>query len=152
MKTLLKLFALGAAAYGVTQVVKKNKQKDLPKKLNINKQALDLAVVPEGVTLDPAIVQNYRIQTKVLLDAFPQGSGLDCIHTISFVDEVNCEIFKTKIGLEYVVLDHQDAYHCVIKEHVSADVQSAFDAVLKVARHASAAHGIYEDYHFVQSN
>lgn len=152
MKTLLKLFALGAAAYGVAQLVKKNKQKDLPRKLKIDKQSLDLAVVPEGVMLDLAIVQNYRIQTKVLMEAFPQGSALDCIHTISFVDEVNCEIFKTKIAADYALIEHKDAYHCVFKEQVLADTQSAFDTVLKVAKLASSAHGIYEDYHFVQSN
>ena len=152
MKTLLKLVALGAAAYGVAQLVKKNKQKDLPAKLNVEKPDTDLATVTEGITLDPAIVQNYRVQTKVLLDAFPNASVLDCTHTISFVDEVNCEIFKTKLAPEYQLLEQTDAVHCVFKEQIKADAQSAFDAVLKVAQMAANAHGIYQDYHFVESN
>ena len=152
MKTLLKLFALGAAAYGVAQLVKKNKQKDLPVKLNLDEHVSDLANVPEGLTLDPAIVQNYRVQTKVLMDAFLDAKMLECTHTISFVDEVNCEIFKTKIAHEYDLLVQTDAVHCVFKEQIKADAQSAFDAVLKVAQLAANAHGIYQDYHFVKSN
>lgn len=152
MKTLLRLFALGAAAYGVAQLVKKNKQKDLPVKLDLDEQAPELANIPEGLTLDPAIVQNYRVQTKVLLDAFPDANMLECTHTISFVDEVNCEIFKTRIAHEYDLIAETDAVHCVIKEQIKADTQSAFDAVLKVAQLAANAHGIYQDYHFVKSN
>lgn len=152
MKTLLKLVALGAAAYGVAQLVKKNKQKDLPAKLNVEKQNPELASVVEDINLDPAIVQNYRVQTKVLLDAFPSASTMDCVHTISFVDEVNCEIFKTKLAPEYQLLEQTDAIHCVFKEQIKAEAQSAFDAVLRVAQMAANAHGIYQDYHFVESN
>ena len=152
MKTLLKLVALGAAAYGVTQLVKKNKQKNVPAKLNVDKHDPELAKVAEDVTIDPTIVQNYRVQTKVLLEAFPENSMLDCVHTISFVDEVNCEIFKTKLSSEYTLCDQSDAVHCVFKEQVNSDAQSAFDAVLKVAQLAANAHGIYQDYHFVKSN
>ena len=152
MKTLLKLVALGAAAYGVTQLVKKNKQKNVPAKLDLDKHEPELAKVAEEVTIDPTIVQNYRVQTKVLLEAFPENSMLDCVHTISFVDEVNCEIFKTELSSEYTLLEQSDAFHCVFKEQVNSDAQSAFDAVLKVAQLAANAHGIYQDYHFVKSN
>ena len=152
MKTLLKLVALGAAAYGVTQLVKKNKQKNVPAKLNVDKHDPELAKVAEEVTIDPTIVQNYRVQTKVLLEAFPENSMLDCVHTISFVAEVNCEIFKTKLSSEYTLLEQSDAFHCVFKEQVNSDAQRAFDAVLKVAQLAANAHGIYQDYHFVKSN
>ena len=152
MKTLLKLFALGAAAYGVSQLIKKNKQKSVPAKLNVDKNDPELAKVTEDVTIDPSIVQNYRVQTKVLLEVFPKNSVIDCIHTISFVDEVNCEIFKTKLGKEYTLLEQSDSVHCVFTEQIKADAQSAFDAVLKVAQLAADAHGIYQDYHFVKSN
>ncbi len=152
MKTLLKLVTLGATAYGVTQLVKKNKLKNAPAKLNVDKTDFELAKVAEDVTIDPAIVQNYRVQTKVLLEAFPENSLLECIHTISFVDEVNCEIFKTKLSSEHTLLEQSDAVHCVFKEHVKADAQDAFDAVLKAAQVAANAHGIYQDYHFVMSN
>jgi|GEM_PF-3424142 len=152
MKTLLKLVALGAVAYGVTQLVKKNKQKNVPAKLNVDKHEPELAKVAEDVIIDPAIVQNYRVQTKVLLEAFTENSVLECIHTISFVDEVNCEIFKTKLSSEYTLLEQTNAVHCVFKEQLNSDAQSAFDAVVKVAQLAANAHGIYQDYHFVKSN
>ncbi len=152
MKTLLKLFALGAAAYGVAQLVKKNIQKNLPSKLDIDQKNPELAQLKEDITLDPAIVQNYRVQTKVLLEAFPEATTLECTHTISFVDEVNCDIFKTKLGSQYTLQEQSDAVHCVFKEQINADVQSAFDAVLSVAQLAANAHGIYQDYHFVKSN
>lgn len=152
MKTLLKLFALGATAYGVAQLIKKSKQNNLPAKLNVEHANPELAQVLDGVTLDAVIVQNYRVQTKVLMDEFPDVTVLDCTHTITFVDEVNCEIFKRKLGTAYRLLDQSDAVRCVIKEQIKADAQSAFDAVLKVAQLASSAHGIYQDYHFVKSN
>ena len=152
MKTLLKIVALGAAAYGVAQLVKKNKQTIKHAKLNIDRNLPPLAKVAEDVKLDPAVVESYRVQTKVLLDAFPYASSLDCLHTISFVDEINCEIFKQKLTPEYALVEQTDDRHCVIKEQISADPQSAFDAVLKMAQLASKIHANYHDFHFVENS
>ena len=85
MKTLLKLMTLTAAAVVAYKAYEKNKSKKEDEKIiNIDKIEHELPELVETSNLDEALIQSFKVQSKVMMDSYPNNHLIDIIHTITF--------------------------------------------------------------------
>lgn len=149
MKTLLKLMTLTAAAVVAYKAYEKKKSKKEDEKIiNIDKIEHELPELVETSNLDEALVQSFKVQSKVMMDSYPTNHLIDIIHTITFknIEQFNkfIEIIKE---LDIVHVQNLDNLSINLKQTIHTEAQEAFNSIIKIAE-LSLDKGNYQGWVF----
>jgi hypothetical protein len=150
MKTLLKLITLSAAAviaYKAYENSKKNNEVKENVKVDTIEQVLPKLVGP--TRLNDALVQSFKVQSKVMIDSYPRNHSIDINHTISFIDE--SQLIKYAKYLSKENINHEknmDDLSINLRSTIKTDAQEAFNDIIKVAESTLDYHGIYQGWVF----
>lgn len=150
MKTLLKLIALSAAAviaYKAYENSKKNNE--VKETIKIEPQELTLPELTVTSRLDDALVQSFRVQTKVMIDSYPKDHSIDIIHTVCFIDDVQLKKYAKYLSKEKSSHEkNMDDLSINLRSTIKTDAQEAFNDIIKVAESTLDYHGIYQGWVF----
>jgi hypothetical protein len=153
MKTLFKLITLSAVAVvaykAYEQSKKRKEEKEVNDTITIETPKFDLPKLESISKLDDALVQSYKVQTKVMMDSYPSNQMIDIVHTITFNDKEPldkfCEYLK-KSNIEYKI--NGDNLSINLTNTINTDVQEAFNTIIKVAEMTVENDGVYQGWVF----
>ncbi len=150
MKTLLKLITLSAAAVIAYKAYEKNKKNnEVNEIINIEPQDLTLPELTITSRLDDALVQNFRVQSKVMMDSYPKDHSIDIIHTVCFIDDVQLKKYAKYLNKEKSNHEkNMDDLSINLRSTIKTDAQEAFNDIIKVAESTLDYHGIYQGWVF----
>ena len=153
MKTLFKLITLSAAAVVAYKVYEKNKKK----KEELEIKEVFISETPEQVLpillakskLEDALIQSYRVQSKVMMDSYPSNQMIDIVHSIIFKSIDNLNQFSNLLepfNFSYEI--NEDNLSINLRGTIKTDVQEAFNSIIKVAEMSLENNGIYQGWVF----
>jgi hypothetical protein len=150
MKTLLKLITLSAAAVIAYKAYENNKKKNEVREIiKIEPQELILPELTVTTRLEDALVQSFKVQTKVMIDSYPRDHSIDISHTISFIDDVQLEKYAKYLSKENTNHEkNMDDLSINLRNTIKTDAQEAFNDIIKVAESTLDYHGIYQGWVF----
>lgn len=149
MKTLLKLITLSAAAVIAYKAYEKNKKKNEVKEV----VQFDTTVqkLPELVTeskLDESLIQSFKVQSKVMMDAYPSDQLIDIKHTVSFIDSDQLNTYSEYLKQQNYIYEINNDLSINLRHTIKTDAQDAFNEIIKVAESTLEYHGIYQGWVF----
>lgn len=153
MKTLFKLITLSAAAVVAYKVYEKNKKKKEEQEI----KEVFISETPEQVLpillakskLEDALIQSYRVQSKVMMDSYPSNQMIDIVHSIIFKSIDNLNQFSNLLepfNFSYEI--NEDNLSINLRSTIKTDVQEAFNSIIKVAEMSLENNGIYQGWVF----
>lgn len=153
MKTLFKLITLSAAAVVAYKVYEKNKKKKEEQEI----KEVFISETPEQVLpillakskLEDALIQSYRVQSKVMMDSYPSNQMIDIVHSITFKSIDNLNQFSNLLepfNFSYEI--NEDNLSINLRSTIKTDVQEAFNSIIKVAEMSLENNGIYQGWVF----
>lgn len=153
MKTLFKLITLSAAAVVAYKVYEKNKKKKEEQEI----KEVFISETPEQVLpillakskLEDALIQSYRVQSKVMMDSYPSNQMIDIVHSIIFKSIDNLNQFSNLLepfNFSYEI--NEDNLSINLRGTIKTDVQEAFNSIIKVAEMSLENNGIYQGWVF----
>lgn len=153
MKTLFKLITLSAAAVVAYKVYEKNKKKKEEQEI----KEVFISETPEQVLpillakskLEDALIQSYRVQSKVMMDSYPSNQMIDIVHSIIFKSIDNLNQFSNLLepfNFSYEI--NEDNLSINLRSTIKTDVQEAFNSIIKVAEMSLENGGIYQGWVF----
>jgi len=149
MKTLLKLITLSAAAVIAYKAYENNKKKQEVKEV----VQFDTTVqkLPELVgesKLSDALIQSFKVQSKVMMDSYPNNQSIDIKHTISFIDSDQLNKYSEYLKQQNYIYEINDDLSINLRCTIKTDAQDAFNEIIKVAESTLEYHGIYQGWVF----
>lgn len=150
MKTLIKLITLSAAAMLAYKAYENNKKKKEVKE--VVEIEIPMVVLPKlngESKLDDALIQSFKVQSKVMMDSYPSNGLIDIVHTITFIDidQLNkyAEYLKQQNCKPVINTDNLSIN---LRNTIKTDAQEAFNEIIKVAESTLDFHGIYQGWVF----
>lgn len=150
MKTFIKLITLSAAALFAYKAYENNKKKnEVKEKIKIESPISELPKLSGESKLDDALIQSFRVQSKVMMDAYPSNSLIDIIHTIAFIDNDQLNKYAEYLKQhDYNPVINTDDLSINLQNTIKTDAQEAFNEIIKVAESTLDYHGIYQGWVF----
>ena len=158
-KRIALLTIMAASAVAVASFKKfQEKQKDQPKPLNFEPTKVGdlndrLPKQPEKSLLSSTLLESYRVQCQVMMDAYPEGKHLDVLHHLEAQDASSYEQLRTVLrGLRLLYEEKPDQNAFVVKETIQTKAQEAYDAVVEMASLAYRENAHYQGWIFENCN
>jgi hypothetical protein len=150
MKTLLKLITLSVAAVIAYKAYENNKKNNEVKEISRTEPIEP--VLPElnsSTRLNDALIQSFKVQSKVMIDSYPKNNSIDIIHTISFIEENQLKKYEKYLNKENIKHENNmDDLSINLRSTIKTDAQEAFNDIIKVAESTLDYHGIYHGWVF----
>jgi len=153
MKTLFKLITLSAAAVVAYKIYDNHKKKKDEQEI----KAVYLSETPEQVlpvlmgesNLDDALIQSYKVQSKVMMDSYPSNQIIDIVHSVTFGSTEKLSIFSNLLKQANFSFEiNDDNLSINLRSTIKTDVQEAFNSIIKVAEMSLENGGIYQGWVF----
>lgn len=155
MKKRLALLSVIAAAAVAYNALKNRKSEAIENVENIEKEnsveakKIELPNLPQQSILSDALLESYRTQCRVMMDAFAANKEIDVIHHIEMKDTASLKAFaKVLKDAKYRVKKCDDSVSLDVTESIATDAQLAFDAVEKMASMTQKEEGLYQGWIF----
>ena len=154
-KRIALLTIMAASAVAVASFKKyQEKQKDQPKALDLEQAHVKdlsdrLPKHPEQSVLSSTLLESYRVQCHVMMDAYPEGKHLDVLHHLEAQDSTSYEKLRsvlTRLNLRFEERPDQNAF--IVKETIETKAQAAYDAVVEIASLAYRENAHYQGWIF----
>lgn len=150
MKTLIKLITLSAAAVLAYKAYEKNKkQTEIKENIEIDSPKRELPELNGETKLSDALVQSFKVQSKVMMDSYPSDSLIDIVHTISFIDSEQLDKYADYLSQQNINYERNiDDLSINLRNTIKTDSQEAFNEIIKIAESTLDYHGIYQGWVF----
>jgi len=149
MKTLLKLITLSAAVVIAYKAYETNKKKNEAKEVvQFDTTVQKLPELFGDSKLNEALIQSFKVQSKVMMDNYPSDHSIDIMHTISFIDSDQLNTYSEYLKQQNYNYEINDDLSINLRYTIETDAQDAFNEIIKVAESTLEYHGIYQGWVF----
>lgn len=150
MKTFIKLITLSAAAMLAYKAYENNKKKEEVKEVvEIETPIIALPKLDGESKLNDALIQSFKVQSKVMMDSYPSNGLIDIVHTIAFIDINQLNKYAEYLKQQnYYPAINTDDLSINLQNTIKTDAQEAFNEIIKVAESTLDYHGIYQGWGF----
>lgn len=154
-KRIALLTVVAASAVAVASFKKyQEKQKAQAKPLNLEPiQGKDLSdrlpKHPETSHLSSTLLESYRVQCHVMMDAYPEDKQIDVLHHLETQDASSYETLRLDLIHRGFNFDEKPNHHAlIVKQTIQTKAQEAYDAVCEIAGIAQSLNAQYQGWIF----